>query len=139
DEIFAAMSRLEARTGKGFGDAADPLLVSVRSGAASSMPGMMDTILNLGLNPEPAAGLARQTGDPRFAWDCYRRFVQMFADVVLGVPLARFEERLEARKRARGVEADTELDAADLEALTSEFLDLVARESGRPFPLDPRE
>ncbi|MFS8571109.1 MAG: pyruvate, phosphate dikinase [Thermaerobacter sp.] len=139
DQVFAAMARLEARTGKGFGNPENPLLVSVRSGAAVSMPGMMDTILNLGLNDRTVQGLARQTGDPRFAWDCYRRFVQMFADVVLGVPLARFEERLEARKRARGAAADTDLDAADLEALTAEYLDLAAREAGRPFPLDPRE
>ncbi|HEY8449444.1 MAG TPA: pyruvate, phosphate dikinase, partial [Bacillota bacterium] len=139
EELFAALNRLEAKTGKGFGDARNPLLVSVRSGAAVSMPGMMDTILNLGLNDETVVGLARLTGDDRFAYDCYRRFIQMFGDVVLRIPLEHFERLLDQCKRRRGVALDTELDADALRQLVADYLQLVEREHGRPFPQKPQE
>ncbi|HEX7118523.1 MAG TPA: pyruvate, phosphate dikinase [Longimicrobiales bacterium] len=137
EAVYAHVRRLEEETGKRFGGADDPLLVSVRSGAAVSMPGMMDTILNLGLNDRTAAALARAADDPRFAYDSYRRFVQMYGDVVLGVAHERFERLLDARKRERGVEHDTQLDADDLRALVAAFRALVERESGAPFPDDP--
>lgn len=141
-EVDSALRWLERETGKVFGGSDQggdqvPLLVSVRSGAAISMPGMMDTILNLGINDATAAVLARLTGNPRFAYDSYRRFLQMYGEVVLRIPAARFEERLEAKKEARGVEADTELDADDLRALVAEFKELVEGETGEPFPADP--
>src|SRR5690606_8730012 len=109
-------------------------LVSVRSGAAVSMPGMMDTILNLGLNDDAVAGLAEATGNERFAYDSYRRFVQMYGEVVLGVRADRFEALLDAKKRDRGVEHDTDLDAAALAELVAAFRALVERETGEPFP-----
>jgi len=120
-QVEAALARLEELAGKRLGDAADPLLVSVRSGARVSMPGMMDTVLNLGLNDETAAGLAARTGDERFAADCYRRLVQMFGNVVRGVPGERFEDEIARVKRDRGVKLDTELDAAALRELTDSF------------------
>jgi pyruvate, orthophosphate dikinase len=134
EEIAAAVTRLEERTGKRFGDHADPLLVSVRSGAAVSMPGMMDTILNLGLNDEAVEGLARATGNERFAFDAYRRLVQMFGEVVGGVEGRRFEHELGALKAERGVTEDVELEAADLRELVSRFKDLHPE-----FPQDARE
>jgi pyruvate,orthophosphate dikinase len=134
EEIAAAVTRLEERTGKRFGDHADPLLVSVRSGAAVSMPGMMDTILNLGLNDEAVEGLARATGNERFAFDAYRRLVQMFGEVVGGVEGRRFEHELGALKAERGVTEDVELEAADLRELVSRFKDLHP-----DFPQDARE
>ncbi|HEU0012294.1 MAG TPA: pyruvate, phosphate dikinase [Longimicrobium sp.] len=137
--VAAALERLERATGKTFGGGDRPLLVSVRSGAAFSMPGMMDTILNLGLTDATADALAAESGDARFAYDSYRRFVQMYADVVLGVHANRFEERLEAAKHARGVTEDTDLPADDLRALVDEFRALVAEETGSPFPDDPQE
>ncbi|HEX6937801.1 MAG TPA: pyruvate, phosphate dikinase [Longimicrobiales bacterium] len=137
EAVDAHIRRLEEETGKRFGGADDPLLVSVRSGAAVSMPGMMDTVLNLGLNDVTVEALARASADPRFAYDSYRRFVQMYGDVVLGVPHERFERLLEARRRARGVAHETELDGADLRALVGEYRALVERESGAPFPEDP--
>src|SRR3954454_23263534 len=109
-DVDEALERLEASAGKRFGDPDDPLLVSVRSGARDSMPGMMDTILNLGLNDAAVAGLAARTGNARFAWDSYRRLVQMYGDVVRGVPGARFEDEIARLKRERGVTLDTELD-----------------------------
>ena len=118
-QVDAALTALEQRTGKGLGDADDPLLVSVRSGARVSMPGMMDTVLNLGLNDESTAGLAARTGDERFARDCYRRLVQMFGNVVRGIPGGRFEDEIARVKRERGVTLDTELDADALRELTS--------------------
>jgi pyruvate, orthophosphate dikinase len=118
---------------KRLGDAEDPLLVSVRSGARVSMPGMMDTVLNLGLNDGSTAGLAERTGDERFAWDCYRRLVQMFGNVVCGVSGDRFEDEIARVKRERGVSADTELDAAALRELTETFKTFF------DFPTDPRE
>ena len=113
-DIFACISELEKITGKHFGDKNDPLLVSVRSGARQSMPGMMDTILNLGLNDVSAEGLALKTGNPRFAYDCYRRFVQMFSDVVMMVPKSLFEEEIDKLKEKKKVKNDTELTADDM-------------------------
>ena len=139
EQVAAALSRLERETGKTFGGDDFPLLLSVRSGAAISMPGMMETILNLGLNDRTAEALARATDNPRFAYDSYRRFVNMYGDVVMGVPHDAFEELLSARKAARGVEADTDLTADDLRALVGEYKALVAERTGRSFPDDPHE
>ena len=140
DEVKAGLAHIEAVTGKAFGDAeADgegPLLVSVRSGARASMPGMMDTVLNLGLNDDTVAGLARTSGDDRFAWDSYRRFIQMYSDVVLELDHAAFEEALEIAKEDRGYYLDTEMTAADWQALVAEYKGLVERQWGRPFPQD---
>ena len=136
DEQGAALARLERVMGKTLGDARDPLLVSVRSGARFSMPGMMDTILNLGLNDRSVEALARQTGNPRFAWDCYRRLIQMFSSVVMGIGKHEFEERLSSLKRRRRAAADADLRAPDLADLAREFLALVRRH-GREFPQDP--
>ena len=144
-QVEEALAALEADTGKKFGDAADPLLLSVRSGARASMPGMMDTVLNLGLNDETVNGVIASTGNPRFAWDCYRRFVSMYGDVVLGCkPQSEdehdvFEERLEAMKRAKGVTYDTDLTAEDLKELTTDFKAAVKERTGRDFPDDPRD
>jgi len=135
--VAKALALLERRQGRRFGDPSAPLLVSVRSGAKFSMPGMMDTILNLGLNERTVEGLARSAGDERFAWDSYRRFVQMYGSVVLGVERAAFEQRLARVKRARRVALDTELGAADLRRLTAEFKRLVRQSTGRRFPDDP--
>ncbi|HTG39945.1 pyruvate, phosphate dikinase [Sphingomonas sp.] len=135
-EVADGLAHIEAVTGKAFGDPANPLLVSVRSGARVSMPGMMDTVLNLGLNDETVAGLARVSDDPRFAWDSYRRFIQMYADVVLGLDHDRFEEALEIAKEDRGYFLDTELTADDLQALVAEYKALVDELWGRPFPQD---
>ncbi|HST62752.1 MAG TPA: pyruvate, phosphate dikinase, partial [Longimicrobium sp.] len=139
ESVATSLQRLERATGKTFGGSAAPLLVSVRSGAAFSMPGMMDTILNLGLNDQTAEALASESGDARFAWDSYRRFVLMYADVVLGVHADLFEHRMEAMKHARGVSHDTELSADDLRALTAEFKALVQEKTGTPFPEDPQD
>src|SRR5215213_1642262 len=130
---------LEEETGKRLGDPEDPLLVSVRSGAAVSMPGMMDTVLNLGLNDATVEGLARRTGDERFARDSHRRFIQMFGDSVLRVDAERLEEALGNLKRERGVEEDPELSADDLDELVSTFKGIVEEEAERPFPEDPEE
>lgn len=138
EQVDAALAALEARAGKRLGDADDPLLVSVRSGARESMPGMMDTVLNLGLNDASVQGLARSTGNPRFAWDSYRRFVQMFANVVRGLPGERLEEEIAALKAARGVTLDTELDTDALKELTRRFRALYAEHTGEDFPQDPR-
>jgi pyruvate,orthophosphate dikinase len=132
EEVAAALERLEAQAGRRLGDAGDPLLVSVRSGARESMPGMLDTVLNLGLNDESVQGLARRTGNERFAWDSYRRFVQMFGNVVLGIASERFEQAIAQAKAARGVSLDTELDAEALRGLTLEFQGFYE------FPQDPR-
>ncbi len=136
-QVLAALARLEASRGKRFGDDSDPLLVSVRSGAKFSMPGMMDTILNLGLNDRAVEGLARVSGDRRFALDSYRRFIQMYADVVLGVRKHAFEEILSAAKRSRKVKDDTELNASDLEAVVASYKALVRRTTKKAFPQDP--
>jgi pyruvate,orthophosphate dikinase len=139
EEIDAALATLEERAGKRLGDPTDPLLVSVRSGGRVSMPGMLDTVLNLGLDPEAVAGLAARTGNGRFAWDAYRRLIQMFGNVVRGIDSGRFEEALRAARDARGVSTDAGLDADDLEALATTFLAIFEREGGEPFPSDPRE
>ena len=138
-EVMAALAHIESAVGKSFGDAADPLLVSVRSGARVSMPGMMDTVLNLGLNDETVEGLAATSGDERFAWDSYRRFVQMYSDVVLGIDHGLFEEALEIAKEDNGYYADTELSADDWRALVAEFKGIVSDEQGKPFPQDVNE
>ncbi|MAI77420.1 MAG: pyruvate, phosphate dikinase [Deltaproteobacteria bacterium] len=137
-DVLTALAGVERVRGRRFGDAANPLLVSVRSGARVSMPGMMDTILNLGLNSETVEGLAKQI-DERFAFDSYRRFIQMYSDVVLQVPLDRFEYCLENAKLNKGVELDTELEGSDWRALVDEYLELVEQHSGEPFPQDPKE
>src|SRR3954452_16916086 len=125
EDVAAGLAHIESLTGKRFGDSADPLLVSVRSGARVSMPGMMDTVLNLGLNAETVEGLAAVSGDPRFAWDSYRRFIQMYSDVVLGLPHADFEEALEIAKDDKGVHLDTDLEADDWRRLTARYHELV--------------
>ncbi len=135
-EIAAGIAHIERETGRSFGDAANPLLVSVRSGARVSLPGMMDTVLNLGLNDATVAGLAAGAGDERFAWDSYRRFVQMYADVVLGLDHHLFEEALEIAKEDAGYFLDTEMSADDWRTLVAEYKAIVARELGRPFPDD---
>ena len=137
--VAAALTHVEATVGKNFGDAADPLLVSVRSGARVSMPGMMDTVLNLGLNDATVAGLAASSGDARFAWDSYRRFIQMYSDVVLGLDHGLFEEALEIVKEDKGFYSDTELTSEDWQALVSEYKGIVSDELGRPFPQDVHE
>jgi len=138
-QVAAALARLEDRLGKKLGDPEDPLLVSVRSGARESMPGMLDTVLNLGLNDRSVDGLARATGNERFAWDSYRRFVQMFANVVHGVPGSAIEAQIAELKRDRGVEFDTQLDTDDLRTLTAGFKDLFREHTGDQFPQDPRK
>ncbi len=139
EEVAGGIAHIEAVTGKKFGDAADPLLVSVRSGARVSMPGMMDTVLNLGLNDETVKGLAASSGDARFAWDSYRRFIQMYSDVVLGLDHGAFEEALEIAKEDRGYYLDTDMAAEDWQALVSEFKALVEQEWGKPFPQDVQD
>ena len=136
DEVAAGIAHIEGVTGKSFGDAANPQLVSVRSGARVSMPGMMDTVLNLGLNDTTVEGLAKGAGDERFAWDSYRRFIQMYADVVLELDHGAFEEALEIAKEDNGYYLDTELTAADLKKLVAEYKGLVEKEWGKPFPQD---
>src|SRR5437867_3620482 len=139
DEVEEHMVRLEQSMGKTLGDDDDPLLVSVRSGAKFSMPGMMDTVLNLGLNDRSVQGLAKQTGNDRFAWDAYRRFVQMFGKIVLDIPGDTFEEKLDQAKERKGPDAkDTDLDADDLRALTEEFKGIIRAETGADFPQEPR-
>ncbi len=137
-EVEAALVRLQEVSGKRFGDPANPLLVSVRSGAAVSMPGMMETILNLGLNNDTVEGLAKHSDNPRFAFDSYRRFVQMYADVVLGVPVARFEQLLATKRLTHEVTNDSELPAEALQQLVKEYLALVKSVTGSPFPMDPQ-
>jgi pyruvate, orthophosphate dikinase len=135
-QVESGIAHIEAVTGKRFGDPANPLLVSVRSGARVSMPGMMDTVLNLGLNDATVEGLAVISGDARFAWDSYRRFIQMYSDVVLGLDHGAFEEALEIAKEDKGYYLDTELSADDLRALVTEYKGLVEAEWGKPFPQD---
>lgn len=139
DEVSAHLDALESTMGKKLGQADDPLLVSVRSGAKFSMPGMMDTVLNIGLSDKSVQGLAKQAGDERFAWDSYRRLIQMFGKTVLGVDGDLFEEALDKAKEAKKVTVDTELDAADLKKLVTRFKRIVKTEAGRDFPQDPRE
>ena len=139
EQVQEGLAAMEALLGRRFGDPARPLLVSVRSGAPVSMPGMMDTVLNLGLNEPTVEGLARETGNPRFALDAWRRLLQMYGDVVMGVPHDRFERALERRKRESGIESDAGLDEAALRALAAEYLEVIRSGAGRPFPRDPRD
>ncbi len=139
DQVQRAMRQLEKRTGKRFGDPKDPLLVSVRSGARVSMPGMMDTILNLGLNDETVLGLATRTNNERFAWDAYRRFIMMFSTVVLGIEKEAFEDLIEARKHQLGVANDPDIDAASWKELVAKFKDVVRKRAARAFPQDVEE
>ena len=138
-EVLAALARLEKVTGKRFGDVANPLLVSCRSGARFSMPGMMDTVLNIGLNDEVAAGLERLTGDSRFAFDSYRRLVQMFGSVVMEVADEPFEEVLTEARKSAGVASDSDLGADDWRRVTARFKEIIESQAGRPFPQEPRE
>ena len=138
-EIEAGMRHIEGIAGARFGDAANPLLVSVRSGSRASMPGMMDTVLNLGLNDETAAGLAARTGDGRFAFDSYRRFIQMYGDVVLGVSHHEFEDLLERTKRDLDIELDTDMTAENWQSLIEQYKDLVKSRLNAPFPQNPVE
>ena len=137
-DIYEYIGKMEDITGKKFGNVANPLLVSVRSGARASMPGMMDAILNLGLNDEVVEGLAAKTGNPRFAYDSYRRFVQMFSDVVMELPKSEFEEIIDQMKAEKGVKMDTELDENDMKALVFKFKSLYKSHMGTDFPTDPR-
>ena len=139
EEVTEHLELLEAAMGKRLGQSDDPLLVSVRSGAKFSMPGMMETVLNVGLNDQSVRGLAAQAGDERFAFDSYRRLIQMFGKTVLGIDGEHFEDALEAAKRERGSESDLDLDAGDLRKLVETFKEVVVERAGRPFPQDPRE
>ena len=145
DEVAQGVARVESEMGKCFGDPADPLLLSVRSGARASMPGMMDTILNLGLNDEAVVGLARKANNERFAWDSYRRFIQMYGDVVMGLkPVSKeehdpFEVIIDMVKEKRGVKLDTDLGTDDLKELVQRFKSLIRARIGRDFPTDPWE
>lgn len=139
EQILEYLSTLEEETGKKFGDKDNPLLVSVRSGARASMPGMMDTILNLGINDVVAATIAEKTDNPRFAYDSYRRFIQMFADVVKGLSKKRFEEIIDEVKAAKGITSDLELDAEDMKELVARFKEFYRSELGEDFPTDPRD
>ncbi len=137
DQIRENIAKVEEIMGMKFGDPQDPLLFSVRSGAAMSMPGMMETILNVGLNDETVEGMAKKTGNPRFAYDSYRRLIQMFSDVAMGVDIEFFEDALAEKKREKGVELDTELDADDLKELIATYKEIYKREIGEEFPQDP--
>ena len=139
DEIFEYIAKMEEITGKKFGDKENPLLVSVRSGARASMPGMMDTILNLGLNEEVVETLAKKSGNPRWAWDCYRRFIQMYSDVVMEVGKKYFEQLIDKMKEVKGVKLDVELDANDLKELANEFKAEYKSKIGEEFPTNPTE
>ncbi|MET1231575.1 MAG: pyruvate, phosphate dikinase, partial [Candidatus Limnocylindrales bacterium] len=139
EDVLEAVRAVENETGKGFGNPANPLLVSVRSGAKFSMPGMMDTVLNLGLNEATLHGLIALTGNERFGWDAYRRFIQMFGRIVMGVEGERFDHALDAAKAARGVTLDTDLDAGDLRDVAAAYREIVREDTGRAFPEDPNE
>lgn len=145
DEVEAAVKYVETIMGSKYGDNQNPLLLSVRSGARASMPGMMNTVLNLGLNPDAVEGLIKKTNNPRFAWDSYRRFVQMYGDVVLGMEPASkedidpFEEIMEHLKEERGIKLDTEFSVEDLKLLVERFKNAVKTKTGKDFPDDPWE
>ncbi|MEI6733975.1 MAG: pyruvate, phosphate dikinase [Comamonadaceae bacterium] len=139
DEIRSYMTALEKKTGKGFGDDSNPLLISVRSGSAMSMPGMMDTILNLGLNEESLKGLIAQTGNERFAYDAYRRFIQLFGKIALNIGDEHFDDRMDAVKRKHSAHQDVDLSADNLKELAGEFLAIIEQHTGKPFPQDPFE
>ena len=137
-EIMEYVAKMEEMNGKKFGDLKNPLLVSVRSGARASMPGMMDTILNLGLNEEVVEIIAAKSGNPRWAWDCYRRFIQMFSDVVMEVGKKYFEKLIDAMKERKGVTSDLDLDANDLHELADQFKAEYKQQIGSDFPTDPK-
>jgi pyruvate,orthophosphate dikinase len=137
EQTLEALKAIEKQTGKRFGDPKNPLLVSVRSGAKFSMPGMMDTVLNIGLNDETVPGMVELTGNERFVWDAYRRLLQMYGSVVLGIPDEHFDEVMDARKEAKGIKLDTDLDMDDLKAITAGFKTVIEKEKGFPFPQDP--
>ena len=139
DEVSSHLHALEKAMGRKLGDPADPLLVSVRSGAKFSMPGMMDTVLNIGLSDESVDGLAKQSGNERFAWDAYRRLIQMFGKTVLDIDGAHFEHAIDSAKKAKGATSDTQLNAEDLKTLTAAYKNIVVEHAGREFPQDPRE
>src|SRR3954469_16607714 len=139
EQVADALKQLEEQTGKTLGDDSDPLLVSVRSGARESMPGMMDTVLNLGLNDTSVEGLAEKTENERFAWDSYRRFVQMFGNACRGVPGEKIEDAIKKRKGEAGVKEDTELSVDDLKGLVADFKELYRGETDEDFPQDPQE
>ena len=139
DEIYEMMAKTEETIGKKFGDPSNPLLISVRSGARASMPGMMDTILNLGLNDDVVEGLAKLTGNESFALDSYRRFIQMFSDVVMGIDRAKFEGILDDIKKENGVELDNELTADNLKEVVKKYKEVYKKEKGIDFPQDPKE
>ncbi len=139
DEVGKKLAQLEKSIGKKLGDAADPLLLSVRSGAKFSMPGMMNTILNLGLNDETTEGLVAKTGNPRFAYDCYRRFIQMFGEVALNIDMEKFDEAFDARKHKRKIKLDTDLSADDLKAIIADYKKIVKKETRNDFPQDVHE
>ena len=138
EEIFSYLTTLEGICGKKFGDIENPFLVSVRSGARASMPGMMDTILNLGLNDVTVQGMARLTNNERFAYDSYRRFIQMFSDVVMDIEKKKFEKILDEAKEAKGVKLDNELDASDLKEIVKRYKALYLVEKGVEFPQEPK-
>ncbi|MCK5735768.1 MAG: pyruvate, phosphate dikinase, partial [Spirochaetaceae bacterium] len=138
-QVMKNIAQLEKEMGKTLGNAEDPLLVSVRSGAAVSMPGMMDTVLNLGMNAKAVEGITRNTGNARFAWDAYRRFIQMYGDVVMGVAHHDFEQALNAVKNAKGVENDIDLDAEDLKKVVDGYMAVYEKSVGKSFPQDPTE
>lgn len=138
-EIHKALHKLEKEMDQKLGDASNPLLLSVRSGAKFSMPGMMNTILNLGLNDETAAGLAEKSGNPRFAYDCYRRFIQMFGEVALGIEMEEFDHVFDARKAKVKAKTDTDLNDKDLQAIIADYKKIVQKATGQPFPQDPAE
>ena len=138
-EMDAALAKLQGSMDQKLGDPANPLLLSVRSGAKFSMPGMMNTILNLGLNDQTVEGLATKSNNPRFAYDCYRRFIQMFGEVALNIDMAKFDHIFDTRKAKAKVKLDTELDAGDLKAIIADYLKLVQKETKKPFPQDPHE
>ncbi|HRO68707.1 MAG TPA: PEP/pyruvate-binding domain-containing protein, partial [Pseudobdellovibrionaceae bacterium] len=138
-KALEALQRVEKKIGKKFGDAKNPLLVSVRSGARASMPGMMDTILNLGLNDQTVEGLVQGSGNARFAWDSYRRFIQMYSDVVLGMNASLLDVTMEDLKDEKGYKLDTDLTEADLKLLVKKFKDMVRSSTGQAFPEDPME
>jgi pyruvate,orthophosphate dikinase len=139
DQVEKSLATIERSTKKNLGDPKDPLLVSVRSGAAMSMPGMMDTVLNLGLNDESRMGLAKLTKNERFAWDAYRRFISMFGRIVLGIDPAKFEHALDAKKKTARVKTDPELSPKQLEELVNEYKAIVRKETGKPFPTEPKD
>src|SRR5687768_6513727 len=137
DQVKEGLQKIEEKVGKKFGDPQNPLLVSVRSGAAFSMPGMMDTVLNLGLNPETVQGLIRLTGNERFAWDAWRRFVAMFGRIVLDLKAEDFDEPFDEAKRKAKAKLDTDLTADQLRKIGQKFTTIVEEKTGEPFPTDP--